>query len=161
MHEGGARCDDVAVKRVRLLLGRYEDALRLHLLADALLLLPPPPTPPLSSARERPLRRVADAIEFSRHRVCIARSPSSLSGSGYDSLIWVVVPVGSKSRQSELRFDSSAVYSPLTFSLSAASFAARNRRERCWFIFARGAQPSTNDPSTGTQPCIDMRRLTP
>ena len=28
------------------------------------------------------------------------------------------------------------------FSFSAASCAARKRRERCWFIFARGATPS-------------------
>ena len=35
-------------------------------------------------------------------------------------------------------------------SLSFASCAARNRRDRCWFILARGATPSER-PSVGTE----------
>ncbi|EMD01168.1 hypothetical protein BAUCODRAFT_199760 [Baudoinia panamericana UAMH 10762] len=36
-----------------------------------------------------------------------------------------------------------AWYSAAAASFSAASWAERKRRERCWFIFARGATPST------------------
>ncbi len=36
----------------------------------------------------------------------------------------------------------SRIASARSTSFSAASWAARNRRERCWFILARGATPS-------------------
>ena len=39
--------------------------------------------------------------------------------------------------------EASAAAPPFSRRASAASFADLKRRERCWFIFARGAGPST------------------
>ena len=134
VHEGGPRCDGVAVKHIRLLFDRNRDALLCKLLSQPLLLL---------------FLYQYTSIVIQLQSSCLVSSNSTQSSISMLQLYLFYALLAGCMQLWHLHLPAweceQASLAPSKNNLptfSSASCAARKRLERCWFIFARGATPS-------------------